>query len=141
MHVCSEWWLLSALNNFGCPVLQTSQDCFVLPIYFTVWSLRWFCQDEVFPWMWLPEGDAESATPLSCSSSSLSLLFSFLFLFPLSECPSQDTPPTQTWNYVSSDVSFQILPPDVSTRFTSILKIINERNIVVMTSMQEVNQS
>lgn len=44
LHACMFWiwWLLSPLNHFGCPVLQTSQDCFVMPIYFTVWSLRWF---------------------------------------------------------------------------------------------------
>lgn len=35
------WWILSPLNYFGCPVLMMSYDCFVLLIYFTVWSLGW----------------------------------------------------------------------------------------------------
>lgn len=141
MHVCSEsgdYWVLWIILVVQC----CRHHKIALSCQYTLQSEVWGdfpCQDDVFPsispWMWLPEGDAESATPLSCSSSSLSLLFSFLFLFTLSEGPSQVTPPTQTGNYVSSDMSFQILPPDVMK------DVINERNITVMISMQEMNES
>lgn len=162
MHVYSEsgdyWVLWIILVVHCCRYHKIALSC-----QYTLQSEVWGdfpCQGEVFPsispWMWLPEGDSESATPLSCSSSSLPLLFSFLFLFTLSAGPSQDTPPTQTGNYVSADVSFQTLPPDISTtaekvmfgclkcsteHITSILTIIIERNITVMISIQEVNES